>query len=402
MDADDQIISAIETYKLEAQEALARAHDLVNNQVHSAVTNSRLENESREYEEFLRLCTIGRPITASEYQDRPGTGATPTFVIASSDQVRHLLKDNVPRLPILVPGSLNGDPQDKLDLDEFKELLMTRKTVQMHDFDVMYRNYKGHPRRVSPAKALARLTGTDQGPINMLSMSVYKPNAIPACLKGLPDYHILQTVTDTRDENSSTMRDLSNGAQFQLLAGKGAFHLPHVDRHGMTTTIFNDYGEKLWPVWSGLQLGEVHKFINGGSRRPGVAIFLKAGDLLIQPPLTVHAPLSLSTVLMTGTMHLHSRGILNTMEQMALEKEYPDITNEGISNELTAKLHIIISLWESGKGPWHWGSRAELAKCKALLRSSQRSERIGKRKQKKRQVTIRKKGRNTARSVTLA
>lgn len=41
--------------------------------------------------------------------------------------------------------------------------------------------------------------------------------------------------------------DLSDSARFQLCGKRGALSMPHIDRHGVITTVYNDEGRKLWP-----------------------------------------------------------------------------------------------------------------------------------------------------------
>ncbi|KAK5429116.1 hypothetical protein LTR34_007575 [Exophiala xenobiotica] len=99
---------------------------------------------------------------------------------------------------------------------------------------------------------------------------------------------------------------------------------------------------------------------NRSNNGPTLNSTLPIGDL-------IHAPYSMTDVLMTGTMHWDSRNLVQVMSQSLLELAHPSTTNEDPAKEFLSKSKTIATLWQDRRQPWQWGWPAELMKYKKLL-----------------------------------
>lgn len=346
----------------------------------SQATKSRQLEDLRVCCNLLRDAVVGRVLTAEQYATaewaRDGGPAT-TIVACSSDDARLLLNAGPPRVPMIIPPSLNADQARRLDVEEYLHVLKSRGRVDVHVFQRSgSENYL--PQSLDAHDAVDMLRDAGTGPLNMLNLAGYKQNAVPSCIADLPDYDIMRSfsaVTANGKQASSAANDtLHTSTQFQLLATEFACHLPHIDRHGVITTVFNDSGRKLWLAWTGSSEDELVRVEKEDlPTSPAIAIYIEEGATLIQPPGTPHAPLSLSTVLMTGTMHWHTRTVKQVLELTLRQLRHPSITNEGLADDFVAAMKAILGQWKhskqekDGPGPWAWGRVEELYDAERLL-----------------------------------
>ncbi len=94
-------------------------------------------------------------------------------------------------------------------------------------------------------------------------------------------------------------------------------------------TVFNDHGRKLWPTWSGLEIGQIEAWatskINPAS--PCIGIYLRQGDLLIESSGAINAPFCLRPQQLTAwqcnlstvTLHWDSRDIVRVAKLSCLD-----------------------------------------------------------------------------------
>ncbi|KAK0628278.1 hypothetical protein B0T17DRAFT_487158 [Bombardia bombarda] len=351
-----------------ANEAIETARDFIRT-VDNPASKTRLQAQIRKYGEILGRCTPGKPITAAQYLAGEWKGATDHFVVCSSGEARSILAEATPLLPLLIPAELNTQVE-RLQLDRYLTILETRPTLDVHDFDA-----EGDlvvPERLESRYATALFRDESRGPINLLNLRGYKQNPTPSCLAGLEAYTILDAIQEESENGKAPERllsDLSECARFQLCGNRGAFHLEHIDHHGTLTTTFSDDGEKLWPGWPGLRLEDILEWAQSGELPAGpcVGIYLGPGYLLVQPQAYLHAPLSLTDVLMTGTMHWDSRAMLKVMRLSKMEIQHPHITNEAPAKEFLGKINQIRTLWTQGHPAWPWGSEDELRQFSELV-----------------------------------
>jgi hypothetical protein len=268
---------------------------------------------------------------------------------------------------LLIPGE--DSPRQTLSRDEYLRYLLTKPTIDVHKYDSRVDETGRYlfPETLKSAEAVRAFQNQEGWPVNFLNLDVYKQNETPPCIAGIPAFSILR---DTREGNQSGKRsrsrpsDLSSCVGFQIFGKAGVFSLPHWDHHGVITTALCEDGEKLWLIWPELTDEELHTWateLDIAPRPPPYAIYLSPGDLLVQPPGRVHAPYSLTDVLMTGTMHWDSRDMTRVLLLSLYERDHPKVTNEEPAKEFSSKLKNIQSLWEDGAEAYPWGTQEDFA-----------------------------------------
>ncbi|KIW21853.1 uncharacterized protein PV07_12726 [Cladophialophora immunda] len=334
---------------------------------------TRLEKELPQYEcEFLRRLP-GDPITYEEYaavdweSHATDTDFRYKYVVCSSEEAHKILQAGTPAIPLLIPGE--DSPGRVLTRDEYLRYLSTKPTIDVHKYDTRVDETGKYllPEKMKSADAMRVFQNQEGWPVNFLNLDLYKQNEIPPCIANIPAFSILR---DTREQNQSGKRsrsqpsDLSSCVGFQIFGKTGVFSLPHRDHHGVITTVLCEEGEKLWLIYPELTDEELHTWAIGldiAPRPAPYAIYLSPGDLLIQPPGRVHAPYSITDVLMTGTMHWDSRNMVRVLLLSLYERDHPKITNEEPAREFSRKLEYIQSLWDDGAKAYPWGTKEELA-----------------------------------------
>jgi hypothetical protein len=121
--------------------------------------------------------------------------------------------------------------------------------VHQYDAPVDKRGKYLLPETLKSADAVQSFTDPKYWPVNFLNLDLYKQNGIPRCIADIPAFSILR---DSREHGQSGTRvrtqpcDLSSCVGFQLLGKAGVFSFPHMDHHGVVTTVLGEEGEKFW------------------------------------------------------------------------------------------------------------------------------------------------------------
>ncbi|RSL91941.1 hypothetical protein CDV31_015371 [Fusarium ambrosium] len=338
---------AITSYIDKAKQVIRSAENLFQApSVEQSRPDSRTRVEFEQALEMLGKVSVGHPMSATEATRYPFPGA--------------------PTLPILVIGDAG---KQRCAIDDFAKRLGAGKTLDVHDFADDPEIQGRIPKNLLAQEALQLFDSRRDGkgdPINLLNMSRKIDNVVPDCLANLFDYRLIESIEEDNGKSvtKESFGDLNDCASFQLLATKGAIHLPHIDHHGVYTTTFNEEGDKLWLMWPGLGLQGLSQW-RQTSQIPdgGVAIYIPQGWTLIQPPSTLHAPLTTQDCLMTGTMHWHSTLLLDILKQTKLEVQDPGLTNEPMAHQFTKKMKAILDLWEKDNPAYTWPPREQLAEC---------------------------------------
>ncbi len=297
------------------------------------------------------------------------------LIICSDHQARVLLQYVTPKVPLFIPRDRNSRPPHCLSLETYLDILATKETVDIHDFDSKP-SAAGFtlPTTLAGKKVVQKLRSESKTPVNLLNLHPYKPNAQPWFVAENEDLQLITTVdADAIAGHRRELGPLEVGTQFQICGKAGAFSMPHCDRHGVITTVFCDDGEKLWLTWPHLNREETITWADGPDYCPRYrpfAVHLRTGDMLIVPPGRIHAPFSMSNVLMSGTMHWDSRNMVEVARQSLLQVDHPSITNEETASDCLGKLEAIRKCWSHGAGPWKWGSRADLKEFSRLVKVS--------------------------------
>ncbi|TPX07189.1 uncharacterized protein E0L32_010892 [Thyridium curvatum] len=277
---------------------------------------------------------------------------------------RYLERGHPPKIPILVPPDLNPHrSEDRWTLEGFLSVIRTRGSIDVpvvdkRDDSRHDEGYFLHPRRMDARGAVERFEGPDAEPINMININgLIKDNPVPPCLQDLKDYAVIQRVQADNGKLEGggaplMARDLTDSLRFHLLAHHNVFHLPHIDRHGVITSVFTDTGNKLWPLWPGqeddrlkdwaAQMSSSSSSPSEVPRGPVVALHLPPGSLLVQPAGTINAPVTRGKTVMTGTMHLQARAVEASLRQTVLQVKNPSATNKPMAAEYRPRMRQIV------------------------------------------------------------
>lgn len=296
-------------------------------------------------------------------------------LVYTSDKNAHtLLKNGTPMIPMLIPKDLATYAPHLLQLNDYLDYLSTKLNIDVHTYE---RAAEGDndvlPEPMIGSEAIELFRADSEMPLNFLNLHCFKANPQPWYFAQESNYQVMKVVTGSQGagkEVDSEPKDLSSCEGFQICGKKGVFSMPHMDHHGVITVVTCDEGEKLWLTWPHLEDDEIAAWAESEQLCPNwrpMAILLRPGDTLVIPPGRIHAPYSLTDVLMTGTMHWDTRNLVQTMRQSLLELRHPSTTNEDPAKEFVGKASVLATLWQERRRPWDWGSSKDQAKYSRLL-----------------------------------
>ncbi|KAI8930422.1 hypothetical protein NX059_012375 [Plenodomus lindquistii] len=381
------IQGAIQTYPSEALQALREGCTLMDEIKERAMkcSNQKMRKQMLKaidnYLDILREAKAVKPLDAQAYirmiQDPPENWSD-MVVICTSKEAKSLLDRHDLRCPLLVPAAFNDAPikRDTMTQDRFRQYLEFRThSVDGGQIDIQdFR--RGNVRKAPFTEVAATLDNTEALPINCLNLRTAGRNSMPWELHGVEAHRLLHESTEyggSSNDKNSDPHDLSNKTDFVLLGKRGAFSFPHIDAGGVYTAIVCADGEKLWVSWNLTDL-ELSKW--GDARQKqiryppdtgGFPLILRSGDLLIQPPGTVHSPLSLSNVFMQGVFTWSSRSMQRTAFCASLDTEKGETTNEDPRINLVAKLQHISKAASERQGPFPWEPEDKVRKLVSIV-----------------------------------
>jgi hypothetical protein len=310
---------------------------------------TRLRTELPEYAAAFNNSRPGQPITAQEYlalappEERQSHDYR--YVVCTSKEARRILQRGLISLPVLIPHAT----EPRQSLADFREWLKTKNTVEIQDMgqeDTM-------PVQVSGKAAAKRLCDNGLYPINLLDVSCCVENAVPDCLRGLHAFDSISQLNGSGHAGKQTVfrpNDLTNSATFSLASQAGVFSAAHRDSYGKMTSIFIECGAKCWLTWPALSPQEVKAWVGKGPQSyPDVDAFpicLEEGDLLLQPPGTIHAPYTYETCVVTGTQHWHSPSMHIHLRLANEDAQYEMTTNEDEAYEAVYKIATLRRVFE--------------------------------------------------------
>ncbi|KAM0433218.1 hypothetical protein ACHAQK_009267 [Fusarium lateritium] len=356
----------IEKYCRKAAEALDASKtmisDLSNTPAPShGIENTRAMQDFPEIKKYLSDAIVGRVISAEEaLQQDPADRPTDCIILCNTTGASNLFTNRAPTTPVVI----RQYQQTGLTIDVFLAKLKTRGGLDIHDFGVDEK--KGYvPSRIESAEAIKTFQERREGhehPYNLLNLSSMKDNM-----------EAIQLTKKETGKGAEIQGDLDESVSFHLLATKGAAHLPHIDRHGVYTTALNEEGLKLWVVWPNMTLEQLQSYHSDNPQEqgklpfPGVAVFLRPGDMLFQPPNTLHMPITLETCLMSGTMHWHTSHLRDILLYSKEAVERPAVTNEAMSDQLVPKMERLLHMWDGGFDLCTWPPDSHRQECGDLL-----------------------------------
>ncbi|CVL07187.1 uncharacterized protein FMAN_15316 [Fusarium mangiferae] len=346
----------IQSYRSKAEDAVSRMMAMIDARK-NAKSGTRESEDYKSLHKYCRGVSVGRTMSASDYMDlSQSTKPQDSIIVCTMAEATEIFIKGPPTIPVLIVGTPNPRP---LRIDTFLAWLTCRDTLHVHDFHRP--SAKGRAPIALPskdAKALLEARDKVSGPaLNFLNLRGTKDDAGPECIKNMYDYKCIELsyADNGKIEAEVSVGDLDDSTRFQLLASTGAIHLPHIDRHGVFTTVLNEQGEKVWLIWPNLGF-EVLKNWDEENKLPTapIAIHIEEGSYLIQPPSTLHAPVTMKTCLMTGTMHWYSGHLLDITQATCIINEDEKITNEDISDQFIPKMAKLLKLWRENKAPCSW------------------------------------------------
>lgn len=333
---------------------------------HTSGKGTRAKEDSVELSTYLSEASVGSPISAEEFL-RMETCDLPRnkFIVCNMADAIRIFDRAPPRIPLVIKGSITR----RLTISEFITLLELKPSLDVHDFGANVKKYGYTPKRMDSKAAIrlfeARRNGKGE-PLNFLNIALVKDNVVPECLLNRIDYKMIEL---SRSDNGKSeipgFSDFDECKGFHLLATKGAAHMPHIDRHGVYTTVYSEEGRKVWMVWIKADIEEVSAshLVSGG----GVAILIDEGDLLIQPPNIFHAPITLDDCLMTGTMHWNSSQLLEILRSTKREVKTSWLTNEAMARQFTPKMRTLLEIWKKSPGQICWPPPEDMKECIEIL-----------------------------------
>jgi hypothetical protein len=337
--------------------------------------------EAGYMQKILDQVTDVKPMSPSQYRQHLEDASFDwhqTLIFCTSREAKELLSEVPLIVPLLVQSEMNDSPapRNTLSIQHFLEKIEARnedKLIDVHDF-------QSATTTMLVEDAFKRLQSSTTPPINMLSIDAMRDNSTPWELEGLEDFTLLSDLPKyaAQANRQRPETDLSTKRSWSILGQEGIWSFPHVDEHGMYTAALCEEGKKIWISWN-LTKQEREDWARRcndpdvrehAPRVSGYPILMSKGDLLIQPPGTVHAPVSRTNVAMSGWFGWNSKTMLRTAESALLDLRYDQITNEEPKKELVRKLNHIGNLWRERRRPWTWGPEEELAKYLAVVQVS--------------------------------
>ncbi|SCV57681.1 uncharacterized protein FFB14_15270 [Fusarium fujikuroi] len=294
----------IQSYRSKAEDAVSRMMAMINARK-NAKSGTR---ESEDYKSLHKYCTgvsVGRTMTASEYMDL-SQDARPqdSIIVCTMALATEIFIKGPPTIPILIAGTSNPRP---LRIDIFLAWLTCRNTLHVHDF--------------------SRPSDEGRAPIALPSKDA-------------------KTLFEARDHMSSPALNFLNLRGPRTMLGQSI--------RGVHDCAERTRGESLVGLAeSGIRGAENWEEDDELPTAP-IAIYIEEGSNSIQPPTTLHAPVTMNTCLMTGTMHWYSGHLLDIIQVTCIINEDEKITNEDISDQFIPKMAKLLRLWRENKAPCSW------------------------------------------------
>ena len=341
----------------------------------------------------------GLPISAERYEEILNSGG-PGFVeghfaVCRLEEVRHIVNTyGAPKVPLLVPAEWNHEFRRTQDIKQlFQSLRFFGQKIEVqYAYRPLYCTLEDLTRKLDPKDVERCFTDEDakMGPINLLDLDSNDDNPVPGCIAGLVDLGLYNDLARKGGfSGGGGLGRANRGAalkvstSFKICGQAGVFSEPHGDHLGKITSVLDQQGDKLWPVFSSMvDDASVKWFAQNNPANPPptaedqdklgiwIPVFLEPGSLLIQPPGTIHAPYSITDVYCTGTMHIDTRGLLTSIKQAIVELGHPEVTNDEPEHSYMTCMYHAAKLWKERIEPYQWASEDERAQFLQKLRVS--------------------------------
>ncbi|KAK8110122.1 uncharacterized protein PG998_006579 [Apiospora kogelbergensis] len=381
---DQEFSHAVARHQMTAQIRVLQARQGVNNLVDRSPQESLMRISGPRYiQQVLDSCArnTGLAISAERYEeiinsDGPGF-VEGHFAVCRLEEVRHIVDTyGAPKIPPARPRRVESRVPAAPGHQAAVPIAQVLRPEDRSPLD--------------PKDVERCFTEEDAklGPINLLDLDSNDVNPVPACLAGLLDLGLYNDLARKGGySGGGGLGRMNRGAalkvstSFKICGQAGVFSEPHGDHLGKITSVLDQQGDKLWPVFSSMvEDASVKWFAQNNPLKPPpppedqdklgiwIPIFLEPGSLLIQPPGTIHAPYSLTDVYCTGTMHIDTRGLLTSIRQALVELDHPEVTNDDPEDSYMSCMYHAAKLWKERMQPYRWGTEDERAQFLGKLR----------------------------------
>ncbi|KAK8017861.1 hypothetical protein PG993_014187 [Apiospora rasikravindrae] len=399
---EQEFSHAVARHQMTAQIRVLQARQGVMNLVQRSPEDSLMRVSGPRYiQQVLDSCSRnpGLPISAERYEEILNSGG-PGFVeghfaVCRLEEVRHIIDTyGAPKVPLLVPAEWNHEFRRTQDIRQlFQSLRFFGQKIEVqYAYRPLMCTLDDLTRKLDPKDVERCFADEDakMGPINLLDLDSNDDNPVPACIAGLVDLGLYDDLARKGGySGGGGLGRMNRGAalkvstSFKICGQAGVFSEPHGDHLGKITSVLDQQGDKLWPVFSSMVEDASVKWF--AQNKPGsppppaedqdklgiwIPIFLEPGTLLIQPPGTIHAPYSLTDVYCSGTMHIDTRGLLTSIKQAIIELGHPEVTNDEPEHSYMSCMYHAAKLWKERIQPYRWGTEEERAQFLGKLRVS--------------------------------
>ncbi|KAK7910606.1 hypothetical protein PG985_013087 [Apiospora marii] len=397
---EQEFSHAVARHQMTARIQVLQARQCVMNLVQRSPQDSLMRVSGPRYiQQVLDSCARnpGLPISAERYEEILNSGG-PGFVeghfaVCRLEEVRHIMNTyGAPKVPLLVPAEWNHEFRRTQDIKQlFQSLRFFGQKIEVqYAYRPLYCTLEDLTRKLDPKDVERCFTDEDakMGPINLLDLDSNDDNPVPACIAGLVDLGLYNDLARKGGfSGGGGLGRANRGAalkvstSFKICGQAGVFSEPHGDHLGKITSVLDQQGDKLWPVFSSMvDDASVKWFAQNNPANPPptaedqdklgiwIPVFLEPGSLLIQPPGTIHAPYSITDVYCTGTMHIDTRGLLTSIKQAIIELGHPEVTNDEPEHSYMTCMYHAAKLWKDRIEPYQWGSDDERAQFLQKLR----------------------------------
>jgi hypothetical protein len=331
---------------------------------------SRAAKELPEVRRTLQNCRFPNLIGLEEYQeinwDDPREYADSVALFSMEDATAAIKEGVKPfKIPILIPTELNNSSQRPFDIQHYLDVLSSKEDICIHEYLEATLRVEANDEAGGALFNLPILRSGGEV-VKLLQKSI--ANVLdsrfskfdPPCMSD-PEYTLLDDVGANKTIGKGVISEFTDAA-FGLVSSSPAWSLSHRDRHGTVTGIENKYGRKLWPMRPRLPGAELKQ---ARKQWAMLAVGLVAGDILLMPPSTTHAPMTLPSengpnlCVMEGRMYLSRSGLVHSIKQTIEDEQDQRGTNENSADDFVDFMQRCIKFLGM-KGDRCQGARNEL------------------------------------------
>ncbi|KAK8041588.1 hypothetical protein PG994_014595 [Apiospora phragmitis] len=268
---EQEFFHAVARHQMTAQIRVLQARQGVMNLVQRSPQDSLMRVLGPRYiQQVLDSCARnpGLPISAHRYEEILNSGG-PGFVeghfaVCRLEEVRHIVDTyGAPKVPLLVPAEWNHEFRRTQDIHQlFQSLRFFGQKIEVqYAYRPLLCTIEDLTRKLDPKDVERCFADADTklGPINLLDLDSNDDNPVPACIAGLVDLGLYNDLARKGGySGGGGLGRMNRGAalkvstSFKICGQAGVFSEPHGDHLGKITSVLDQQGDKLWPVFSSM------------------------------------------------------------------------------------------------------------------------------------------------------